>query len=69
MYKSISKRKIKSYINSLEKKLKEIEEETQKCQMENENSKIMLYDLTEQYLLEERISGKIESAKYILNCL
>lgn len=67
MYKPISKRKIKSFIKSLEEKLKEKEEEIERYQKENENAKTILYDLKEQYLLEERIRGRIESAKYILH--
>ena len=43
--------------------------ETAQLQKENDESKYGLYDLTEQYLAEERIRGILDAAKFILyNC-
>lgn len=67
MSKRISKRAIKKLIESYENHLKELEAETQQLQKENDESKYLLYDLTENYLNEEKIRGKIEASKYILN--
>lgn len=65
----ISKRNIKSYIKYYEQKLAEKEAETAQLQKENDESKYVLYDLTEQYLAEERIRGTLDAAKFILyNC-
>ena len=65
----ISKRNIKSYIKYYEQKLTEKEAETAQLQKENDESKYVLYDLTEQYLAEERIRGMLDAAKFILyNC-
>lgn len=68
MYKRISKRKIKGYIDFLELELKRLEREGEIMQEENDKSKFLIYDLTEHYLKEEHIRGQIEAAKYILNC-
>lgn len=69
MSKRISKRKIKSFIKWAEEKLSDKEKEVEEMQNENEKSNSMLYDLTEEYLREERLRGQIDAAYYILkNC-
>ena len=67
MGKRISKRQIKSYIKYLEEKLEKKSEEIKEMQEENNESKILIYGLREEYLVEERLKGAIESAYYILN--
>lgn len=65
----ISKRNIKSFIEYYQRKLAEKEAETARLQKENDESKYVLYDLTEQYLAEERIRGMLDAASFILyNC-
>lgn len=69
MYKRISKRKIKKYIDFLKLKLQELEEKGKFMQEENEASGHLIYDLTDHYLNEERVRGSIKAANYILhNC-
>ena len=69
MYKRISKREIKEYIDFLELKLQKLEEKGKFMQAANEVSNHLIYDLTDHYLNEERVRGKIEAANYILyNC-
>ena len=66
-YKNISKREIKSYIKGLENELDRKSKEITEMQDENEKSDIMLYDLTDSYLMEENLQGQLKAAKYILN--
>lgn len=68
MYKRISKRKIKGYIDFLELELKRLEREGEILQAENEKEDLEICDLTDHYLNEERTRGRIEAAKYILHC-
>lgn len=67
LYKHISKRKIKKYIENLEKIKEKVSDSINRAQKENKESEIQLYDLTDQYLLESRIEGQIFAATYILN--
>lgn len=62
----ISKREIKSYIKYLEEKLEKKSEEIKEMEEENNESAFLIYDLTEEYLVEEKLKGAIESAYYIL---
>lgn len=69
MYKRISKREIKEYIDFLELKLQKLERKGKIMQKENEEKNYLVYDLKEHYLLEEHVRGSIEAANYILhNC-
>lgn len=63
----ISKRAIKRFIKFYEEKLKELETDGERMQKENNESKYLIYDLTDHYLNEERTRGMIEAAKHILN--
>ena len=67
MGKTISKRQIKSYIKYLEEELKEKSEEIKEMVEANEESEFLIYDLQEEYLIEEKLKGAIGSAYYILN--
>ena len=63
----IKKKNIKKYIQSCKHKLKKLEKEIIKMQNENEESGLLVYDITDSYLLEEHIRGQIAAAVYILN--
>lgn len=74
-YKNISKRKVKNYINYIEKQLEDKRNEIMQYNKENEEFEKkhpyggLLYDLTEEYLREENLQGQLLAAKYILhNC-
>ena len=63
----IKKQNIKEYIQACKHRLKELEKEIIKMQDENETSGLLVYDITDSYLLEEHIKGQIAAATYILN--
>lgn len=65
--KRIKKQNIKEYLRACKHRLKELEKEIVSMQNENEASGLLLYDITDSYLLEEHIRGQIAAATYILN--
>lgn len=63
----IKKENIKQYLRACKHRLKELEKEIVVMQNENENSGLLVYDITDSYLREEHIKGQIAAATYILN--
>lgn len=58
---------IKKYIKYWEEELKKMEKETNEMITYNEKSNQPVYDLTEQYLREENLRGRIRAGYCILN--
>ena len=63
----IKKSNIEKYIQSCKRRLKALEKEIVRMQNENEETNMLMYDITDSYLLEENLRGQIAAAKYILN--
>lgn len=68
MSRTISKRKIKKYIQRCEEELAEVDKELKRKTRENERQGIMIYNIVEVYEKQAELQGKIEASYYILNC-
>ena len=70
MSRTISKRKIKRYIQDCEEKLAKVDKELKRKTRANEKQGIMVYNLVEVYEKQAELQGKINASRYILNyCL
>lgn len=63
----IKRESIINYIKLCKIQLKKLRKEIVKMQNENEANGLMIYDITDSYLLEENYMGQIKAATYILN--
>lgn len=63
----ISRESIIRYIKLCKLQLRKLRKEIVKMEKENETANIMVYDITDSYLLEENYLGQIKAATYILN--